>query len=659
MFTTFLKKKLNAYCDCFFLNMAKSEALIYPDNCVVCGKPASKKCTGCNLAFYCGRQHQRSHWPGHRGHCRLLKIENVDGSGPTLVAARKISSGTVVIGEYPVHIYDHIVDHNCASETLFKKLLICNEACPKKCPGCEEGWMRPGVISTCAKCGLPLCGKNCDRSLHSGQECMEIKKSNIFSDKVDTFSWRDVIIMRLLQQEKAKGCHISFKTPKWTQLLRKANFNHEKLLEQESSLPLSTTVGVANIVQLISTIMEMYSIQLTPRKRAIYDHFSLVEHSCCPAAEWWIDDIGFYFKLHVRLVRPLVPGERLSVNRFSNDDPSLILNPTLLRRQKMAPFSCQCERCLDPLEKGSCISGVRCSICKDSLNCNYYFPADPLDKRTSWRCSGKNCKAEKTFEQILCVVVKAERELERITLSTKTGNENLSETVISKYLDFIARHQRKILHPCHYLIMIARSRINKIVSYFLGSGVKLFLSVVTNQPRAYDYFTYKLDHLQSYQAFLNKLYISGGDRISGKILYEMGIGELASLLHDFNKEFLTGGGLFRRLHIIIDKLDRAHDTLEIFSDCRMLTDDIEKVQKMLKRMFGADLFSASYSRLKALENMEDHLLRGNVRKVMDNWSKSCDAIGFTKWYINPEAAKISKEDLNLILLDVPESAGNV
>ena len=42
--------------------------------CAVCQTQANKKCTGCNEVAYCGREHQKKHWPTHKKDCKCWKI---------------------------------------------------------------------------------------------------------------------------------------------------------------------------------------------------------------------------------------------------------------------------------------------------------------------------------------------------------------------------------------------------------------------------------------------------------------------------------------------------------------------------------------------------------------------------------------------------------
>ena len=44
--------------------------------CLLCDKIASLKCTGCNWAFYCNRDHQRKDWKNHKPYCSATKEFN-------------------------------------------------------------------------------------------------------------------------------------------------------------------------------------------------------------------------------------------------------------------------------------------------------------------------------------------------------------------------------------------------------------------------------------------------------------------------------------------------------------------------------------------------------------------------------------------------------
>lgn len=410
------------------------------------------------------------------------------------------------------------------------------------------------------------------------------------------------------------------------------------------------------------------------RKRALFEKHCFLAHSCAPNLDWWIDTSGYHLKLKARVIKTILPGERLTI--FRGFDPSLVHNPTLVRRQRLQKLgicrACECDRCKDPSELGLCLSGIRCLICKDvssTITCSYYFPSNPLEKRPTWVCTGKNCHNSKTYEQILVVTMKAEKELDQIWKNAMVNfGKEQCESVLTKLLAFISKHQRKVLHPNHYLIMTARSRINRVVSHFLGSGEKTFLCGVTSQPRAYDYCAYKVEYLHSFMGFMSKLRDSGSCIVSGKIQYELIFSEAALIFRDYHEERMAGSSFFRRLHGIMDNLSKSQKTLSFYSDCKPFVEEVKQFGQMLRRLLGSDFVSAR--RLKQLQNnkSEETALRNIVKEAVKKWSDECEEIGLKKLYISPitghssaedEAGcsnvnSITRADLHSILMDVPQ-----
>jgi hypothetical protein len=75
----------------FFLAILKSDAESYPylgKVCALCkdsgggGGENLKKCTKCNVAYYCGRDHQVEHWSVHKKHCKRLRDLKQEKSDP-------------------------------------------------------------------------------------------------------------------------------------------------------------------------------------------------------------------------------------------------------------------------------------------------------------------------------------------------------------------------------------------------------------------------------------------------------------------------------------------------------------------------------------------------------------------------------------------------
>ena len=73
--------------------------------CAVCGAEGSP-CSGCRVDYYCGRQHQRQHWPRHKRGCGSLEVRQDQDQDPRLgrrlVAKKDIPAGTVVVRELPL-----------------------------------------------------------------------------------------------------------------------------------------------------------------------------------------------------------------------------------------------------------------------------------------------------------------------------------------------------------------------------------------------------------------------------------------------------------------------------------------------------------------------------------------------------------------------------
>jgi len=43
--------------------------------CAVCNEPAPKRCVQCKSIWYCSREHQVSHWKGHKKQCKMIAAD--------------------------------------------------------------------------------------------------------------------------------------------------------------------------------------------------------------------------------------------------------------------------------------------------------------------------------------------------------------------------------------------------------------------------------------------------------------------------------------------------------------------------------------------------------------------------------------------------------
>jgi hypothetical protein len=155
--------------------MELDKDLFYLDKCAVCGEPGSKACGACELEYYCCKGHQKQDWTHHRQKCCKYEIRHLTQHGFCMVAKKIISPGEVLAAEYPLTTYfslkDKVID--------LQNILYLSGAAPYRCPSCDTRRIFQGKCYRCSKCGLPLCGKNCeDSKLHSDLECRALQNSN-------------------------------------------------------------------------------------------------------------------------------------------------------------------------------------------------------------------------------------------------------------------------------------------------------------------------------------------------------------------------------------------------------------------------------------------------------------------------------------------------
>ena len=67
----------------------------------MCEGTASKSCV-CRKVSYCNKQCQRKHWTQHRPDCGPFLLQEVEGKGRGLVAARNIKFGEEILREKPL-----------------------------------------------------------------------------------------------------------------------------------------------------------------------------------------------------------------------------------------------------------------------------------------------------------------------------------------------------------------------------------------------------------------------------------------------------------------------------------------------------------------------------------------------------------------------------
>ena len=168
--------------------------------------------------------------------------------------------------------------------------------------------------------------------------------------------------------------------------------------------------------------------------RAIFPTFSLLNHSCVGNSVFRVETNS---QVRVEARRALEAGEEITVQYYTS------YLGTHKRRRRLKSewyFDCHCERCTDPTELGTMVSGVLCEACEEG----YLLPKDPLDAYSEWPCS----KCDFFLE-----VPDLERKIDQLE---EELNFLSSKKDLRRLESFIQELSSTLLHPHHYLLLIAR-----------------------------------------------------------------------------------------------------------------------------------------------------------------------------------------------------------
>ncbi|XP_042221387.1 SET domain-containing protein SmydA-8-like [Homarus americanus] len=345
--------------------------------CGVCHTVASLTCGGCGSMHYCGKEHQRQHWPKHRVECPPYKVVSTPEAGKHMVASRKLTAGQMLVYESPV---------------VVAPLSIC----PLLCLGCH-GSITGDDFPRCPKCWWPLCSLACASSrLHKG-ECailaLDTKHIAPPTEQGETPRYDVIAPIRclLLQSTNPSG---------WQTILDMAHHSEQRQLNKEEQhlitvrylsdvLKLDYDLDILNQARgaVATNGMEIRSDKNT-RVRAMYPLIRLFNNSCAPNVHL---SVAYNGMIQARTTVPVSVGEPLCICYTGALMPIWERNETLTLSYH---FSCNCPRCGDPTELGTHFSSPRCPDCVQS----YLLPCTWLGE-TVWRC--KLCKQEESNAQVL------------------------------------------------------------------------------------------------------------------------------------------------------------------------------------------------------------------------------------------------------------------
>ncbi|XP_011880733.1 PREDICTED: protein msta, isoform B-like isoform X2 [Vollenhovia emeryi] len=348
--------------------------------------------------------------------------------GRGLFAMRDVRAGELIFTDVPL-----LIGPRCYN----KYLPMCVVCYKSDCPlfPCDHG------------CGLPICSTECEDSVvHIQGECWFLKG---WTPTCGSTWSKDLLLAVVpirgltLSEEQRKllhafECHANLTRNYEIDLLKK---NVVSLPNEEQLELMRRICGVFNTNSFEVVVVSSRDQDRTTSLRGLYPMGAFQNHCCVPNTRHHFDDQQ---RMHVSAALPIAAGEEITMSYTD------LLWDTSSRRQFLKVtkrFSCNCNRCSDPLEFGSQLGALLCAM--DDCS-GHLLPRNPLNYESSWICY--KCQTSVNHRQIEYIhsglntfvsdaVYKTPREILRFT-----------ETVLSK-----------LVPATNYILLDVKYRI---ISYF-------------------------------------------------------------------------------------------------------------------------------------------------------------------------------------------------
>jgi len=410
------------------------------ETCFLCGQPSEDECCWCRAAFFCGPEHQAIHRSKTR--CSPWKVAEIPGKGRGLVATRTIRPRETILVERAI----------LAGPSLVSSPV---------CPSCLAPLHPP--LLPCTKCGLPVCSPSCQENPVHREECKLLSSNRVKVEvrncEVSHPIYSFILPYRLLRmrvrdpaawarvaslvdhiQERANTVEWEVETKEVVSFLRRRCF----LAKEYSEEDIHRAIGICAIN---SVTLEPRRLFQGPAKgvsgRAIFPTFALTNHSCMSNARFTVESGPGGGTVRIEAKDEIKKGEEITVQYYSS-----VLGTHKRRRRLKAEwyFWCMCPRCKDPSELKTNVAGVTCELCEQGV----MLPRDPLDQYSDWPCN----KCDFSLE-----VPDLERKIDQM----EEELNDLSAKKDLKRLEFFVKElQGAVLHPNHYLLLIARRNYQMI-----------------------------------------------------------------------------------------------------------------------------------------------------------------------------------------------------
>ncbi|XP_001601934.2 SET domain-containing protein SmydA-8 [Nasonia vitripennis] len=379
-------------------------------SCAVCSKAATTRCGSCKLAFYCGKEHQREHWPRHKTSCRAYEERENQELGRHLLATRDLKPDDLIISEAPIvwgpssHVEERV------------------------CVGCGVR----DAVCRCPNCAWPACRLACDGLVDEnrhGYECGILAKARLMP-RCDYLLILRVLILR---RKNPKKWRVLSKLQSHEESRGPGTEAHEEMeaVKQYLGSLLSLDQGSAEALPKVCGLIDVNALETNPPEgsAAIYETACLLEHRCVANTRYSfeLDEQGRP-RINVYAVTDIKKADHLSTTYTH------VLWATRVRREHLLAtkyFSCRCERCADPTELGSHLGTLKCPCEK-----GFVTPDDPLNPETDWSC--KDCPGVLSAGEVAQLT---DRLGEEVDAAMSAADKDIMSDLLFRLT--------VLLHPCH------------------------------------------------------------------------------------------------------------------------------------------------------------------------------------------------------------------
>ncbi|XP_034242974.1 SET domain-containing protein SmydA-8-like [Thrips palmi] len=425
--------------------------------CAVCGQPG-RPCARCRVHCYCGKEHQKKHWPKHRAGCGSVALR--DG---VLVAAKDIPAHTVIMREQPsISFPASPLTYNQNQENVMLCVACCADLSEVQ-PPCQ-----------CRHCGLPVCDKACSQASAHQPECQAFQRAKYKVPFEHVLDARGILLGACVATLRVALAYP--KNPLLQHLKRDLDFDEKGLksspeatrdmlgyqtcialvirhLRQRVGISWIPEAELASAALIVCMFAESISGPSPDRwddvaKQAyygvLYVGMSLRKHSCFPNTGCKVlrQELNEYVVVTTRAV---AAGECIT----NMHQGCHWIEDTLRRRDIVLVrwgFVCHCERCRDPTELGMYVGSPCCADCAGQSKQSYLVPANAELSR--WRCEG--CEKEMTAAAVKALTEPASKQLMEL--------HDASPDRLFKFID-AHLYPRGPLHRTHTLVLRASEYI--------------------------------------------------------------------------------------------------------------------------------------------------------------------------------------------------------